>query len=74
VTASTRLFEDLDESVRGIKVIDAGTRLTEPADLWTSRAPKKRAGRVLRVIRPGEIAMQHPAALRGTKYEVTEPS
>jgi len=29
------------EPIRGIKVIDVDTHLTEPGDLWTSRAPEK---------------------------------
>jgi hypothetical protein len=39
----TVLHQDQDpmpESIRGIKVIDVDTHLTEPADLWTSRAPR----------------------------------
>lgn len=31
----------MPESIKGIKVIDTDTHLTEPADLWTSRAPAK---------------------------------
>jgi predicted TIM-barrel fold metal-dependent hydrolase len=37
------------ESIRGIRVIDVDTHLTEPADLWTSRAPKAYRDRVPRV-------------------------
>jgi hypothetical protein len=33
---------------QGIQVIDADTHLTEPHDLWTSRAPKQWADRVPR--------------------------
>jgi predicted TIM-barrel fold metal-dependent hydrolase len=55
VTATTHLFEDLDETVRDIKVIDVDTHLTEPADLWTSRAPRKWVSRVPRVVRAGEL-------------------
>jgi hypothetical protein len=28
-------------SIRGIPVLDVDTHLTEPADLWTSRAPRE---------------------------------
>jgi len=38
------------ESVKGIKVIDVDTHLTEPGDLWTSRAPKKYKHLVPRVV------------------------
>jgi predicted TIM-barrel fold metal-dependent hydrolase len=38
------------ESIRGIKVLDVDTHLTEPADLWTSRAPAKYRDQVPRVV------------------------
>jgi predicted TIM-barrel fold metal-dependent hydrolase len=38
------------ESIRGIKVIDVDTHLTEPGDLWTSRAPAKYKDLVPRVV------------------------
>ena len=47
---ATKLFDDVDESIRGIKIIDVDTHLTEPADLWTSRAPKDLVDRVPRVV------------------------
>ena len=47
---ATKLFDDVDESMRGIKIIDVDTHLTEPADLWTSRAPKDLVDRVPRVV------------------------
>jgi uncharacterized protein len=47
---ATKLFDDVDESMRGIKIIDVDTHLTEPADLWTSRAPKNLVDRVPRVV------------------------
>ena len=37
-------------SIRGIPVLDVDTHLTEPADLWTSRAPKKYQDLVPRVV------------------------
>lgn len=37
------------DSIRGIKVIDVDTHLTEPGDLWTSRAPAKYRDQVPRV-------------------------
>jgi predicted TIM-barrel fold metal-dependent hydrolase len=48
--ATTKLFDDVDESMRGIKIIDVDTHLTEPADLWTSRAPKDLIDRVPKVV------------------------
>jgi uncharacterized protein len=48
--ATTKLFDDVDESMRGIKIIDVDTHLTEPADLWTSRAPRELLDRVPRVV------------------------
>ena len=47
---ATKLFDDVDESMRGIKIIDVDTHLTEPADLWTSRARKDLVDRVPRVV------------------------
>ncbi|MGF6888903.1 putative TIM-barrel fold metal-dependent hydrolase [Nocardia sp. GAS34] len=47
---STRLFDDVDESMRGIKIIDVDTHLTEPADIWTSRAPERLRKRVPHVV------------------------
>jgi hypothetical protein len=35
--------------MQGIAIIDADTHLTEPHDLWTSRAPRKYADRVPQV-------------------------
>jgi len=37
-------------SVTGVRVIDADTHLTEPHDLWTSRAPTAYRDRVPRVV------------------------
>lgn len=42
---------EVPESIQGIKVIDVDTHLTEPADLWTSRAPEKYKDRVPRVVK-----------------------
>jgi hypothetical protein len=56
-----RLFDDVDESIRDIKVIAVDTRLTEPADLWTSRAPEDYVDRVPRVLRAGNFP--HPTCL-----------
>ena len=50
VEATTKLFDDVDESMRGIKIIDVDTHLTEPADLWTSRAPQHLVDRVPKVV------------------------
>jgi uncharacterized protein len=50
-----QLFDEVDETIKGIKVIDVDTHLTEPADLWTSRAPKAYADRVPRVVRGGDL-------------------
>jgi predicted TIM-barrel fold metal-dependent hydrolase len=38
------------EPIRGIKVVDVDTHLTEPGDLWTSRAPEKYKDLVPRVV------------------------
>jgi len=38
------------KSIKGIKVIDVDTHLTEPGDLWTSRAPARYKDLVPRVI------------------------
>jgi predicted TIM-barrel fold metal-dependent hydrolase len=38
------------ESIKGIKVLDVDTHLTEPGDLWTSRAPAKYKELVPRVV------------------------
>jgi uncharacterized protein len=38
------------ESIKGIKIIDVDTHLTEPGDLWTSRAPAKYRDLVPRVV------------------------
>src|SRR2546423_15097948 len=41
----------------GVCVIDVDTHLTEPHDLWTSRAPKKYVDRVPRVEVADDIPM-----------------
>src|SRR4051794_37366213 len=38
------------ESLRGLKIVDADTHLTEPADLWTRLAPQKYKDQVPRVV------------------------
>ena len=42
--------DPLLDSIRGIPVLDVDTHLTEPADLWTSRAPAKFKDLVPRVV------------------------
>jgi uncharacterized protein len=49
VTATTGRVGDLAEFLGDVKVIDADTHLTEPHDLWTSRAPKGWEDRVPQV-------------------------
>jgi hypothetical protein len=41
VMVSETLLGEEAGSASGIKIIDADTHLTEPHDLWTSRAPAK---------------------------------
>jgi uncharacterized protein len=55
MTATTGNVEraDMPDSLKGIKVIDVDTHLTEPADLWTSRAPEKYKDQVPRVMSAG---------------------
>lgn len=51
----------------GIKVIDTDTHLTEPADLWTSRAPAAYRDRVPRIVmRPGTFNLASGEALAET--------
>ncbi len=50
MTAPVRDLREGRSAIEGIKVIDTDTHLTEPADLWTSRAPKAFKDRVPRVI------------------------
>ena len=38
-----------EELVAGLRIVDADTHLTEPHDLWTSRAPARWADRVPQV-------------------------
>ncbi|HUJ64751.1 MAG TPA: hypothetical protein VLX59_04380, partial [Acidimicrobiales bacterium] len=39
-----------DEAFAGMTIVDADTHLTEPHDLWSSRAPKGWAERLPRVV------------------------
>jgi uncharacterized protein len=68
VEATTRLFDEVDESMRGIKIIDVDTHLTEPADLWTSRAPQHLLDRVPKVVRAPDLTdeMREQVAQLGT--------
>jgi predicted TIM-barrel fold metal-dependent hydrolase len=50
MTATIPDIHDSRSAIEGIKVIDTDTHLTEPADLWTSRAPKAFKDRVPRVV------------------------
>jgi predicted TIM-barrel fold metal-dependent hydrolase len=45
-TADNRAPGELAEVLKGLKLIDCDAHFTEPADLWTSRAPEKWQGRV----------------------------
>ena len=54
------------ESIKGIKVVDVDTHLTEPADLWTSRAPAKFKDRVPRVIYRDEDYFQQTLGWKST--------
>jgi predicted TIM-barrel fold metal-dependent hydrolase len=58
---------NVPESLEGIKVIDVDTHLTEPADLWTSRAPQKYKDQVPRVMRRGthEVLTPKGEAMEG---------
>ncbi|GIH73605.1 amidohydrolase family protein [Planobispora longispora] len=40
----------MDAALNGLRVVDADTHITEPHDLWTSRAPKDYRDRVPRVL------------------------
>src|ERR1700722_16389184 len=69
MTAVTeRLFDEVDESIKGIKIIDVDTHLTEPRDLWTSRAPKEYVDRVPRVVAATDLtaSMKTQVAKLGT--------
>src|ERR1700681_3718311 len=68
VEATTKLFDEVDESMRGIKIIDVDTHLTEPADLWTSRAPRHLVDKVPRVIASEDLTdeMRKQVAELGT--------
>jgi uncharacterized protein len=46
------------ESIKRIKVIEVGTHLTEPGDLWTSKAPARCRDLVPRVVYQTNSEMQ----------------
>lgn len=73
VEATTKLFDDVDETMRGIKVIDVDTHLTEPADLWTSRAPKHLLDRVPKVVLSRDLTddMREQVSRLGTTGRTT---
>jgi len=50
LTAGAKSRNEVPEAIKGINVIDVDTHLTEPADLWTSRAPAKYKDRVPKVV------------------------
>lgn len=54
MTAVADKRRDVPEAVRGIKIVDVDTHLTEPPDLWTSRAPAKYKDRVPKVVRAAD--------------------
>jgi hypothetical protein len=45
----------MPDALRGIKIIDVDTHLTEPPDLWTSQVPANSRDRVPYVKRTGEV-------------------
>jgi predicted TIM-barrel fold metal-dependent hydrolase len=57
--ADTSPFAEVD-SLKGIKIIDVDTHLTEPADTWTARAPKEYKDLVPRVVDPAML----PSSMR----------
>jgi hypothetical protein len=73
VATTNALFDEVDESMRGIKIIDVDTHLTEPADLWTSRAPRNLLDRVPRVVRAPDLTdeMREQVAKLGTTGPTT---
>jgi len=66
--AAAPLFDAVDETMRGIKIIDVDTHLTEPADLWVSRAPRELVNRVPRVVLHDDLTpeMKRQVAELGT--------
>jgi len=56
--------------IEGIKVIDSDTHLTEPRDLWTSRAPRAYRDRVPRIVKRSEGYTHLPAEARWTSDDV----
>jgi predicted TIM-barrel fold metal-dependent hydrolase len=58
---------DVPESIQGIKIVDVDTHLTEPQDLWTSRAPAKYKDRVPKVVRATENNIAE-SGLRATDF------
>jgi predicted TIM-barrel fold metal-dependent hydrolase len=58
------------ESIRGIKVLDVDTHLTEPGDLWTSRAPAKYRDLVPRV---EFVTGEWETDVMGRKFSGTKP-
>jgi len=62
-TIDRPIVEEL-ESLKGIKVVDVDTHLSEPGDIWTSRAPKKYADLVPRIVATDELGPAMSAQAR----------
>jgi predicted TIM-barrel fold metal-dependent hydrolase len=62
-TVDQPLFDEV-ESLRGIKIIDVDTHLTEPGDIWTSRAPKEYAELVPRIVATDDLGPAMMAQVR----------
>jgi uncharacterized protein len=66
MTAQPR--QEIPQAIRGIKVIDVDTHLTEPADLWTSRAPAKYRDRVPRVVHTADQALERNLGITAADF------
>ena len=62
------------ESIKGIKIIDVDTHLTEPGDLWTSRAPAKYRDLVPRVVHVQNSELAKLGVFRPKNTEDSESS
>ncbi|GDY59693.1 hypothetical protein SVIO_103160 [Streptomyces violaceusniger] len=62
------------ESIKDIKIIDVDTHLTEPGDLWTSRAPSKYRDLVPRVVHVKNSELAKMGVFRPKNTEDSETS
>ena len=72
-STAERTVPDTQETLSNIKIVDVDTHLTEPADLWTSRAPSRYADRVPRIVAAQDMSGPMRESLMALGFLASSP-